>query len=137
MDLTIRQSMELALAHHGAGRLDQAEQMYRLILDADPNEPNALDMLGAVLSQRGRHAEGLALIDRALALRPDAADYHANRGLVLYGLSRTEEAIVAYRKSLSLRPGGPLQGIEEEIVDARIPVGHAGTMRAEINVRGF
>ncbi len=108
MDLTIRQSMELALAHHGAGRLDQAEQMYRLILDADPNEPNALDMLGAVLSQRGRHAEGLALIDRALALRPDAADYHANRGLVLYGLSRTEEAIVAYRKSLSLRPSAPI-----------------------------
>ncbi len=108
MDLTIRQSMELALAHHGAGRLDQAEQMYRLILDADPNEPNALDMLGAVLSQRGRHAEGLDLIDRALALRPNAADYHANRGLVLASLGRNDEAVVAYRKSLSLRPDAPV-----------------------------
>jgi predicted O-linked N-acetylglucosamine transferase (SPINDLY family) len=107
MDLTIRQSMELALAHHGAGRRDQAEQLYRLILDADPNEPSALDMLGVVLSQRGRHAEGLALIDRALVLRPEAADYHANRGLVLASLGRTEEAVAAYRKSLSLRPDAP------------------------------
>ncbi|MGD0464615.1 MAG: tetratricopeptide repeat protein [Tepidisphaeraceae bacterium] len=108
MDLTVRQSLELALAHHGAGRLDQAEQMYRLILSADPNEPNALDMLGAVLSQRGRHAEGLDLIDRALAIRPEAADYHANRGLVLASLGRTDEAVAAYRKSLSLRPDAPV-----------------------------
>jgi predicted O-linked N-acetylglucosamine transferase (SPINDLY family) len=108
MELTVHQSMELALAHHGAGRLDEAEQMYRLILDADPSEPNALGMLGVVLSQRGRHAEGLALIDRALAVNPDAPDYHANRGLVLASLGRADEAIAAYRKSLSLNPNAPM-----------------------------
>lgn len=103
MELTVQQAMESALADHGANRLDRAEQTYRLILNASPNQPDALEMLGALLSQRGRHDEGLALIDRALALRPEASDYHANRGLILSNLGRNDEAVAAYRKALALR----------------------------------
>ncbi|HEX4052901.1 MAG TPA: tetratricopeptide repeat protein [Tepidisphaeraceae bacterium] len=108
MELTVRQAMESALAHHRANRIDQAEQTYRLILNASPNEPDALEMLGALLSQRGRHGEGLALIDRALALRPHAADYHANRGLILSNIGRNDEAVAAYRAALALRPDSPI-----------------------------
>jgi len=107
MELTPRQALKLALQHHAAGRLVEAEQLYRLILDAVPNEPDVLDMLGAVTSQRGAHAEGLELIDRAIALRPDAADYHANRGLILFKLDRDEESVAALRTALALRPEFP------------------------------
>jgi protein O-GlcNAc transferase len=107
MELTVKQAMESAVAHHRAGRLEQAEEIYRRILQADADVPDALEMLGAALSQRGKHQEGLAMIDRALLLRPGAADYHANRGLILSNLGRQEDAIAAYRKALELRPDSP------------------------------
>ena len=107
MDLTIHQALELALAHHAAGRLDQAEELYRRVLAAEPDNPDAMEMLGVAASQRGRHEEGLQLIDRALALRPTAADYHSNRGVVLIALERTEEAVDAFRRALELRADFP------------------------------
>jgi len=62
----------------------------------------------AVLLQRGhRHAEALALHDRAAALGLDAADAHYNRGNTLQSLGRHEEALQAYLAALA-RDGGHL-----------------------------
>jgi predicted O-linked N-acetylglucosamine transferase (SPINDLY family) len=107
MELTVHEALKLATAQHGAGRLDQAEELYRLILGAEPDEPDALEMLGALLSQRGNHDEGLGLIERAIKLRPDAADYHSNRGLVLFAMGLLDLAADAYHKALELRPNSP------------------------------
>jgi tetratricopeptide (TPR) repeat protein len=63
---------------HQAGQLDQAELLYRRILDDDPGQPDALHLLGVVAHQRGRHDQAVALIGRALAIRPDQAAYHAH-----------------------------------------------------------
>lgn len=81
--------------------------MCRLILGAEPDEPDALQMLGAILSQRGNHDEGLGLIERAISLRPDAADYHVNRGLALFAMGLLDLAADAYHKALDLRPDYP------------------------------
>jgi tetratricopeptide (TPR) repeat protein len=71
-------SFSRALALHRAGQLDQAELLYRRILDDDPGQPDALHLLGVVAHQRGRHDQAVALIGRALAVRPDHAAYHAH-----------------------------------------------------------
>jgi Flp pilus assembly protein TadD len=123
MDLTIRQAMELALAHHGTGRLDQAEDLYRRVLAVEPDNSDAMEMLGVVASQRGRHEEGLKLIDQALALRPDAADYHANRGIVLIALGKTEEAIQSFQRALKLQPDFP--SAEDHLANALMNMGIA------------
>jgi tetratricopeptide repeat protein len=41
-------NLQAALAHHRAGRIDQAEALYRKMLDAAPNHPQALRMLGVM-----------------------------------------------------------------------------------------
>ncbi|MGA2441859.1 MAG: tetratricopeptide repeat protein [Tepidisphaeraceae bacterium] len=104
MELTVHEALKLAAAHHRAGRLDQAEELYRLILGAEPDEPDAMAMLGTLLSQRGSHDEALGLIERAIKLRPDAADYHSNRGLVLFAMGLLDLAADAYHKALAIRP---------------------------------
>jgi predicted O-linked N-acetylglucosamine transferase (SPINDLY family) len=104
MELTVPEALKLAVSHHGAGRLDQAEELYRLILRAEPNNPEAMQIYGALLSQRGRHDEALDLIERAIKLEPNAAHYHANRGLVLFNMGLTDQAIEAYQKALALNP---------------------------------
>ena len=93
-----------ALALHQQGRLDAAEALYRDMLARDPDHADALHLLGLISHQRGRHADGLASIDRAIHLQPDVAMYHANRARVLRALGRTKEAIRAGRRALKIDP---------------------------------
>jgi hypothetical protein len=47
--------MEVAVQHHHAGRIDQAEQLCRLVLQSDPNHPAALHLSGVIAHQAGKH----------------------------------------------------------------------------------
>ena len=53
--LSLEAAMELAHSHHAAGRLEQAERVYRNILKAHPNHPFALLHLGIMALQVGRY----------------------------------------------------------------------------------
>lgn len=101
---TITEALTLALDLHLAGRLGEAQDLYTRILDADPDQPDALHFLGVLAGQVGQGEAGLPLIVRALALRPEAADIHANRGNLLRGLNRPEAAAAAYRHAVALAP---------------------------------
>ncbi|MGA2229626.1 MAG: tetratricopeptide repeat protein [Tepidisphaeraceae bacterium] len=84
--------------------LRQAEAHYRAVLSQQPNNPDALHLLGMVAYQTNRHAEALGLIRRAIALRPAVADYHCNLGLVYAALGQPNEAMAAYRQCLEIEP---------------------------------
>ncbi len=61
-------------------------------------------MLGLIACQVGKEPLAVSLMNRAIMLRPDAADYYNNLGIALSRLRRLDEAIAAYRKALALRP---------------------------------
>ena len=52
---TISEALAIAVQHHQAGRLQQAEQIYRNILAVEPNNANAIHLLGLIAYQVGRH----------------------------------------------------------------------------------
>jgi len=89
---------------HQAGRLGEAERLYRKALTADHRLADAHHLLGLVLHQRGRSADGLVSVDRALARAPLAAGYHLSRGSLLASLGAVGGAAAAFRRALSLRP---------------------------------
>jgi len=101
---TLAHSITEAIAFHQAGDLAQAERCYRLVLAGDPGHVDALHYLGVLEAQRGRGAEALALIERALARDPRAAAIHFNRGNILQGLNRPAEALASYDQVLVLMP---------------------------------
>ena len=80
--MTLEQTLQLALENHQAGRLPQAEQLYRQVLAADPRQPDALHLLGVLAQQSGKLDAAIQLIIRAIAIRPDAV-YHTNLGEAL------------------------------------------------------
>src|SRR3978361_177007 len=88
---------------HRKGQRDEAEALYRRVLDVTPEQFDAQHLLGGLLHQRGRHADGLALIDAALAqhVTPEAL---SNRGVVLHSLGRLDEALASFDRALALRP---------------------------------
>ena len=101
---TIQQTIDLALQHHRAGRLSQAETIYQQILQSDTNHPVALHLLGVIAHQVGKNDKAVNLITRALVIKPDFAEAHSNLGLVLQHLGKPEEAVASYQKALELEP---------------------------------
>src|SRR5216684_1188416 len=99
MALTTQQAFDRAIEHHQAGRLHEAEVLYRQILEADPAHANALHLLGLIAHQIGRHPDALELIDRAISIHPEAASLHANRAVVLAALGRTDDALAAFMRA--------------------------------------
>ena len=102
---SVSQSLSSALQHHQAGRLDQAEAIYRGALARDPHNADALHLLGMVAYQRGEFAEAAERIGRAIRVSPLTAPFHNNLGLVLQALGRAEESISRFEQALRLLPG--------------------------------
>lgn len=104
---SIEQWIDTALQHHHAGRLREAEMLYRKALAARPDHPDALHLLGFIAYQCGRHDQAIELISAALRVCPDAADFHNHLGLVFAAQGRIADAGDAYRNALQRTPDFP------------------------------
>ena len=102
--LTQPEALRRARTSHRAGNLIEAERIYRAILGADPCHSDALQLLGALEVQRGRHKEGIRLIDKALAIKPDHVEALCNCGAALGALGRLQETLESYDKALAIKP---------------------------------
>lgn len=94
--------IEQALEHHRAGRLEQAEVIYRQILAQEPCHPDALHLLGVVAHQGRQHDIAVELIRKAIDIDPSVSIYHNNLGEALRRLRRWDEAVTAYERALAL-----------------------------------
>lgn len=93
-----------ARRQHLAGRLGEAEAAYRLLIDHDPDDAEALHLLGVARHQQGAADEAVQLIRRALELVPDLAAAWQNIILPLMDLRRVDEAIAAGAEAMRLSP---------------------------------
>ncbi len=96
--------IQTALGHHQAGRLAQAEALYRQVLQLDPGQPDALNLLGAIALQSGKRQAAADLFGRAIKARPAEPVFHNNLGLSLKDLDKLDQAAASYRKAISLNP---------------------------------
>jgi tetratricopeptide (TPR) repeat protein len=93
-----------AIVLHRAGRLADAERIYRDILAAHPDDFDCLHLLGVISHQRGDHAQAVRRIDSALERNPENAVALNNRGNALLALGRFAEALASYDRALALQP---------------------------------
>ena len=96
--------LSTALSHHQAGRIPQAYDLYRKILDVRPGHPDALHLLGVIAHQLSRPREAVDLIRMAVAVKGDNPDYLVNLGNALQADDRVEEAIDTFQQALSIEP---------------------------------
>jgi len=104
---TITEAFAVAQRHHRAGRLAEAEKVYRQILAADPGHAGSLQFLGVIAHQSGQTDAAIHLIGRALAADPGSADAHINLANVLKDQGRLEPAVAHYQRALDLVPNNP------------------------------
>ena len=99
----IEAHFQQGLRLHGAGRLDDAAQIYQQILSGAPNHAGSLHMLGVAALQSGQPQAALDLIAQAIALKPSEADFHVNRASALLALGQPDAAIATCRDALRFR----------------------------------
>ncbi|MDP9172419.1 MAG: tetratricopeptide repeat protein [Planctomycetota bacterium] len=102
--MTTQQAIDLGIDHHRAGRLSDAEGIYRQVLALEPNNAQAIHLLGLVAYNVGRNDVALQLMQQAVAIDPALLQGYGNMGLVLAAMGRGDEAIAVYRHALSLQP---------------------------------
>lgn len=104
VEMTVDQALDVALQHHKAGRLAEAENIYRQILTAAPDHHAALHLLGVIAHQAGDHGQAVELISKALAAAPNFAEAHCDLGNALKALGKAEEAMESHRRAIALNP---------------------------------
>jgi tetratricopeptide (TPR) repeat protein len=98
------QALTIGIQHHQAGRLQAAEQVYREILAVEPDNANALHLLGVIASQIGKHDIALQYIHQAIRSNNNVAAFHSTLGQAHHALGNLNEAITSYRQALKLNP---------------------------------
>lgn len=100
----IEQKLQRALRHHEAGRLAEAEDLYRQILRVDPQQPDALHLLGVIALQVGKAAAAIELLEWAVRLRPHIAPFLGNLASAYDAAGRFEDALATYRRAVEIDP---------------------------------
>jgi protein O-GlcNAc transferase len=93
---------------HRAGKLAEAEALYRQVLEKEPRHVAALTMLGTIQAQRGSLAEAARLFEMSLEADPLQPNALYNYGIVLTELKRFEEALARYDSAIALMPDNPV-----------------------------
>lgn len=101
---TIPEAINLAMQHHQAGRLQEAEALYRQVLQVQPDNADALHFLGLIAHHLGRHDVAVELIGKSIAINPSVAAFHNNLGEVYRAQGKREDAANCYRQAIARKP---------------------------------
>ena len=112
----ISEAMRLATEHHQAGRLPEAEAIYRAVLDSDPGHAGATYNLALIALQRGRPGEAVPVMRQAMQREPRNASHWMNYAAALAGSGEPQAARDVLLKARERRLGGTaLAGLLEQV----------------------
>ena len=100
---SIEATLNAAFEHHQHHRWQEAEALYRQVLASEPGNVDALQLLGVLAHQNGKHEAAVELLTQALRLRGPVPSLHNNLGEAYRMLDRYPEAIAAYQKAILLQ----------------------------------
>ncbi|MEH2091296.1 tetratricopeptide repeat protein [Nostoc sp.] len=101
---TIPDALQLASQYYQTKRFTQAEEIYRQIIDLDPQQSEALYRLGLLAQQREQYQNAERFFQIALQLQPEVGTIHNSLGFALQQQGKLEEAIACYEKALKILP---------------------------------
>ena len=102
--MTSQEAVRAANALLDAGRLEEAESAWQAIVAANPTDFDAVHLLAYVIARRGRTAESLALLDRAVAGAPQRPAIRLSRAFALNSLGRLADAASDFEAVVAAEP---------------------------------
>ena len=102
-----KEDKQQALAFINQGRLQEAEAIYKRLIQKGAANHLVFGNLGAICIMQGRHQEATTFLKEALAIKPDFPDALANLGVALKNQGNLDAAVASYRQALNLKPNYP------------------------------
>jgi len=96
--------LQQAATLYSAGNFEDAKIFYEKVLKEDPNNCDALHLLGLVYLSLEDYEEAFTFINKAISIYPQQASFHSNFGNVLRKLKRHSEALESYDQAIRLNP---------------------------------
>lgn len=94
--------IELASRYHKGGQLNLAAEVYRKIINSQPDHAGALHALGLIYHGQGDNEKAVEFVEKAIASNPSIPQFHNSCGVVLEAMGRFEAAIETYKRALEL-----------------------------------
>ena len=115
-----------AYAAHQARHLDVAERLYRRVLEQDPDDTDAANLLGLLYIETGKFATARKVIEQAIAIQPDNPHSHYNIGIAAKECGDSAAALHHFQESARLAPAnvdawvalGNMQKLVSQFADA-------------------
>ena len=104
IEISVKLDLQRAVLLHQSGQLQQAATIYKQVLDIDPENGDALHLLGLVSHQSGQSATAITLIKRALKISPNQHDFLCNLADILRESGQFKEAARVYQYVIQLQP---------------------------------
>jgi predicted TPR repeat methyltransferase len=105
--LTLADALSQAIAHHQAGRLAEAESLYRAILAQQPAQPDAAHNLGVLALQLGQPQQALPLLESARAAAPGQPQFWLSHARALLACGRAPQAAALLEEAARQGHQGP------------------------------
>jgi protein O-GlcNAc transferase len=111
--IPLAEALAQGLKLHQAGEFDRAEQVYKDVLQASPQQPDAWNLLAGIAQHRGQHALAVEYLQKAIEFRPAQTSFLGNLGTAYASLGQLEAAAASYRRALEIEPrdAGLLYGL--------------------------
>jgi Flp pilus assembly protein TadD len=90
-----------------SGRYEQAARACEAALEHNPDDADALFLLGSVALRRGSPRQAVTLLGRAAAVRPHDAASHCKLGEAYFALGEMDQALASCRQAIACRPSYP------------------------------
>lgn len=101
---TLNESLVTASKQLQAGRIDEAETVYRQIVSNHPDHVESIHNLGLIAFQRGDFEGATKSIQHAIKINANDPALHCNLGNVFQARGKLDEAVYSYRHALKLNP---------------------------------
>ena len=103
-EMDVTQLMQLAGQYQSAGRLQEAEQILRQVLQVNANHAHAIHLLGVIAYQADKPALALELMAKAIAIEPNVALFNCNLAEMSRQQGLLDDAIHYGRCAVALDP---------------------------------
>jgi tetratricopeptide (TPR) repeat protein len=100
----LAKAFSTAFGEHKAGKLREAEQKYREILERSPEHPDVLNMLGVVAGQRSQPDLAVDWFQRAIRADNENPVFHYNLAMARQTMDDLDAAAADYGRALAINP---------------------------------
>jgi len=97
-------SLKQAVAFHQSGQLDEAENLYQITLKDRPDDPQLLNFLGTLKTQKKELSSAIEYLQKAIQIKQDYHQAHCNLGTAFESADRLKEAQSSFEAAIRHKP---------------------------------